>query len=105
MITMVPAITLKLGTGHHSEIADGRSGGPFPASYEVPRGIGRQRQAFLVRANKQGHASCSRYLLIVFGLTLLSGIGIASAQQQTAPRDEGNGNWDPPLVTAPTTRR
>lgn len=29
----------------------------------------------------------------------------ASAQQQGVPLDQGNGNWDPPPVTAPTTQR
>ena len=29
----------------------------------------------------------------------------ASAQQQGAPLDQGNGNWDPPPVTSPTTQR
>ena len=29
----------------------------------------------------------------------------ASAQQQGAPLDQGNGNWDPPPVTGPTTQR
>jgi hypothetical protein len=29
----------------------------------------------------------------------------ASGQQQPAPADQGNGNWDPPPVTGPTTRR
>ncbi|MGB9349144.1 MAG: hypothetical protein WCB61_04510 [Pseudolabrys sp.] len=29
----------------------------------------------------------------------------ALAQQQGAPLDQGNGNWDPPPVTGPTTQR
>jgi hypothetical protein len=29
----------------------------------------------------------------------------ASAQQQGVPLDQGNGNWDPPPVTSPTTQR
>jgi hypothetical protein len=28
-----------------------------------------------------------------------------SAQQQPVPVDQGNGNWDPPPVTSPTTQR
>jgi hypothetical protein len=38
---------------------------------------------------------------------MLAGAEPAAAQQQPAPAppDQGNGNWDPPPVTKPTTQR
>jgi hypothetical protein len=38
---------------------------------------------------------------------VLAGAAPAAAQQQPAPAssDQGNGNWDPPAVTKPTTQR
>jgi hypothetical protein len=38
---------------------------------------------------------------------VLGGAAPAAAQQQPAPAptDQGNGNWDPPPVTKPTTQR
>jgi hypothetical protein len=38
---------------------------------------------------------------------VLAGAAPAAAQQQPAPAppDQGNGNWDPPPVTKPTTER
>jgi hypothetical protein len=38
---------------------------------------------------------------------VLAGATPAAAQQQPAPAppDQGNGNWDPPPVTKPTTQR
>ena len=38
---------------------------------------------------------------------VVAGASPAAAQQQPAParQDQGNGNWDPPPVTKPTTQR
>jgi hypothetical protein len=49
----------------------------------------------------------TRLWFVLMTATVLTVAGPAAAQQQPvpAPRDQGNGNWDPPPVTKPTTQR
>jgi len=49
----------------------------------------------------------TRLWIMLMIAAVLAGAVPAAAQQQPAPApvDQGNGNWDPPPVTKPTTQR
>ena len=52
---------------------------------------------------RKGEILMSRLGFVLTIAAVLAGAPV-SAQQQPAP-DQGNGNWDPPPVTGPTTTR
>jgi hypothetical protein len=57
---------------------------------------------------KEKESPVTRLGFVVTIAAVLAGAALAAAQQQPpppAPSDQGNGNWDPPPVTKPTTQR
>jgi hypothetical protein len=80
--------------------------GNLPAD-ERGRGTSSRRAAFPFSADAAKEFVVTRLSIMLTIAAVLAGAAPApaSAQQQGAPLDQGNGNWDPPPVTSPTTQR
>jgi hypothetical protein len=66
-----------------------------------------RRAAFPFSADAAKEFVVTRLSIMLTIAAVLAGAAPApaSAQQQGAPLDQGNGNWDPPPVTSPITQR
>jgi len=78
----------------------------WPAD-ERGRGTSSRRAAFPFSADAAKEFVVTRLSIMLTIAAVLAGTvpAPALAQQQGAPLDQGNGNWDPPPVTGPTTQR
>ena len=77
------------------------------AADERGRGTSFRRAAFPFSADAAKEFVVARLSIMLTIAAVLAGAAPApaSAQQQGVPLDQGNGNWDPPPVTSPTTQR
>ena len=77
------------------------------AADERGRGTSSRRAAFPFSADAAKEFVVTRLSIMLTIAAVLAGAAPApaSAQQQGVPLDQGNGNWDPPPVTSPTTQR
>ena len=64
------------------------------------------RALFPLRSMQQRKISVTKLSFVLTITAVLAGAAPATAQQQPAPTppDQGNGNWEPPPVTKPTTQ-
>jgi hypothetical protein len=83
------------------------AGPPDIPADERGRGTSSRRAAFPSSADAAKEFAVTRLSIMLTIAAVLAGAAPApaSAQQQGVPLDQGNGNWDPPPVTSPTTQR